>query len=294
VTGQESEHAGEHDRSTYVVGDVHGHRDEMVAALREAGLVDSDEAWSGGTAQVWFLGDFFDRGPDGLGSLELVMRLADEAEPAGGSVRALLGNHEILALGMYRFGGIDVPSDFGPRSFERSWRLNGGLESDQDRLTERHVEWLCDLPALAIVADHLLMHSDTIEYFGWGQSIEEINAGVREVLASDDIEQWWEGWRRMTARYAFRGGHGHEVADEVMRILGGSRIVHGHSVIADQLGIMPNQIEGPYCYAGGKVLGIDGGVFVGGPCLVVELPWRDSSQGAEGASAFGMQDGARP
>lgn len=281
VTGQKSEHAGERDSATYVVGDVHGHRDELVSALREAGLVDANEAWAGGTAQVWFLGDFFDRGPDGLGALDLVMRLVGEAEATGGAVHALLGNHEILALGMYRFGDTEVPSDFGPRSFARSWRLNGGLESDQDGLTDRHVRWLCDLPALALVADHLLMHSDTIEYLGWGQSVEAINVSIRKVLASDDIEQWWECWRRMTSRYAFRGGQGHEVADDVMRILGGLRIVHGHSVIADQLGIMPSQIQGPYCYAGGKVLGIDGGVFVGGPCLVIKLPWQDPSEGAD-------------
>jgi len=50
--------------------------------------------------------------------------------------------------------------------------------------------------------------------------------------------------------------------------------VHGHSVIADQLGIHPAQIERPYLYAGGKALGIDGGLFVGGPCLVVKLPFE--------------------
>ena len=47
-----------------------------------------------------------------------------------------------------------------------------------------------------------------------------------------------------------------------------------HSVIADQLGIHPTQIEGPFLYAGGKALGVDGGLFVGGPCLVIELPYE--------------------
>ena len=258
---------------TYVVGDVHGCRDELAVALREAGLTDEEDTWSGGDARLWFLGDFVDRGPDGVGVIDLVMRLAEQAPESGGFVDTLLGNHEILLLGMHRFGDTDVPSDFGPRSFARSWELNGGLASDQDRLTDAHIEWLLDRPALAVVEDHLLMHSDTVEYLEWGNDIEEINAGLREVLRCDDITAWWECWRRLTTRYAFRGPLGPQMAGEVMHKLGGSQIVHGHSVIADQLGVLPLEIEEPLLYADGKVLGVDAGLFIGGPCLVVQLPW---------------------
>jgi len=246
-----------------------------VTALEAAGLIDEHEAWSGGDTALWFLGDFFDRGPDGVGVVELVMRLSEQAKEAGGGVSALLGNHEILALGTHVFGETEVPSDYGPRSFARSWRLNGGQEADQQGLNDEHVAWLRSLPALALVDDHLLMHSDTIEYFGWGETIEQINKNVRELLAGDDIADWWECWRRMTTRYAFRGTRGGLVADEVLNLLGGKQIVHGHSVIADQLGIDPADVEGPHLYADGKALGVDGGVFVGGPCLVVRLPWTD-------------------
>lgn len=268
---EEGDRAGA-EGTTYVIGDVHGHRDELIEALTDIGLLDG-EAWCAGNARLWFLGDFFDRGPDGSGVLELVMRLVEEAPEQGGEVHALLGNHEILALGMHRFGDKEVPSEFGPRSFERSWRLNGGQEADQQALTDEHVEWLITRPVLALSGKHLLMHSDTVEYFSWGDTIEEINAGVGEVLAGEDISDWWECWRRMTTRYAFRGPHGPEVADQMLGGLGGEQIVHGHSVIADQLGIQPDEVDGPLLYAEGKVLGVDGGLFVGGPCLVVPLPW---------------------
>jgi hypothetical protein len=260
--------------STYVVGDVHGHRDGLADALRDVGLLDEAGDWAGGETQLWFLGDFVDRGPDGIGVIDLVMRLQRQADEAGGSVRTLLGNHEILLLGMYHFGGTEVPSEFGPRSFARSWEINGGLLSDQDGLTEEHVQWLTTRPLLAHAAGHLLMHSDTLEYLDWGEDTDEINAAAREILEGDDLAAWWDVWRRMTTRYAFRGPDGAEAAQRLLDRLGGERIVHGHSVIADQLGVHPAEIEGPHLYAGGRVLGVDGGLFVGGPCLVVPLPWQ--------------------
>jgi Calcineurin-like phosphoesterase len=259
---------------TYVVGDVHGHRVELVAALADAELVDGDGGWAGGEANLWFLGDFVDRGPDGIGVIDLVMRLGEQATAAGGRVDTLLGNHEILLLGMHRFGETEVPSEFGPRSFARSWELNGGQQSDQDSLTPEHVDWLISRPVLALTDDHLLMHSDTDEYLRWGSTVAEINAAVWEVLGSDDLADWWEVWRRMTTRHAFRGPHGEELVDKLLAELGGTVIVHGHSVIADQLGILPADVSGPLRYAGDKALGVDAGVFIGGPCLVVRLPWE--------------------
>lgn len=259
---------------TFVVGDVHGHRDELAEALREHGLVDAADDWSGGSAHLWFLGDFVDRGPQGVAAIDLVRKLQRQAPEDGGAVESLLGNHEILLLGMYHFGDTPVPSDFGPRSFARSWEINGGQLADQDELTDELVEWLSTRPLVATAADHLLMHSDTLEYLEWGSTTDKINDSVHEILAGDDLAQWWDVWRRMTTRYAFRGPHGREAAETLLDELGGERVVHGHSVIADQLGIHPAQIEEPYLYAGGRALGIDGGLFVGGPCLVVELPYE--------------------
>lgn len=262
------------DDPTFVVGDVHGHRDELADALRERGLIDESDRWCGGTARLWFLGDFVDRGPDGVAAIDLVRELQRQASDAGGSVDSLLGNHEILLLGMYRFGDTPVPPAFGSRSFARSWELNGGLPADQDNLTDEHVEWLVSRPVVAHAADHLLVHSDTLEYLSWGDTAEEINTAVQAILQGDDLERWWEVWHRLTTRYAFRGPYGREAADELLDALGGTRVVHGHSVIADQLGVPPSEIEQPLLYADGAVLGVDGGLFAGGPCLVVPLPWE--------------------
>ena len=108
---------GERPGPLYVVGDVHGYLGELRAALHESGLIDEDGHWSAGSARLWFLGDFTDRGPDGIGVIELVMQLSAEAAAAGGYCRALMGNHELLLLGAHRFGDTPVNSVGGTASF---------------------------------------------------------------------------------------------------------------------------------------------------------------------------------
>jgi len=256
----------------YAVSDVHGHVEDLVAALRQEDLLDSDRAWCGGQARLTFLGDYFDRGPDGIAVVDLVRRLQHEADSTGGRVDALIGNHEILALGVSRFGGQHVASDlWHRRSFARSWALNGGQVHDQQGLSSEHMEWLYGLDSVILAGPDLLLHSDTTDYLRWGDTTEQINDAVRKVLAGDDLEQWWQCWVRLTTRYAFAGLDGEQVATELLDLLGGERIVHGHSVITTFTGQDPSEVTGPLSYAGGKALAIDGGIYGGGPCLVVRL-----------------------
>lgn len=263
----------------FVVSDVHGHVEPLVAALQDAGLLDSGRVWSGGQADLTFLGDYFDRGPDGIAVVDLIRRLQDEAAAVGGRVDAMIGNHEILALGMNRFGDQIVSSGLMfRRSFARSWALNGGQPRDQRRLTPEHIDWLSGLDSVVLAGSDLLLHSDTTEYLRWGETAERINDAVRTVLAGGDLEQWWQCWVGMTTRHAFVGSDGEEVATGLLDRLGGERIVHGHSIIATLTERQPGQVAGPLNYAGGRVLAIDGGIYGGGPCLVVRLDQESLSQ----------------
>ncbi len=256
----------------FVTSDPHGHAAELRTALTGAGLVNDQGDWSGGTARLFVLGDLLDRGPDGIGVIELLMTLQAQAEEADGEVRVLLGNHEVLALGMHLFGTTDIELGGRSRNFAASWIRNGGLGSDQDRLTPRHVQWLRTLPPTALVDDYLMMHSDTLEYVEWGESIDEINAAVGALLATDDPQHWWDVWWRLTTRYVYNGEDGAYQADGMLDRLGGRLIVHGHTIIADLLDIESEKVDGPLLYADEQVLAIDGGIYDGGPCLVVELP----------------------
>jgi len=117
----------------FVTSDPHGHLAQLEAGLSSAGLVNDHGDWCGGTARLYVLGDLVDRGPDGIGVIDLLMRLEVQAEEAQGQVVVLLGNHEVLALGMHLFGTEDVEIGGRSRNFAVSWMRNGGVGSDPCR-----------------------------------------------------------------------------------------------------------------------------------------------------------------
>ncbi|MEW2254048.1 metallophosphoesterase [Streptomyces sp. NPDC047869] len=265
----------------YVVGDVHGYLDELLAALREKGLVDADGQWSAGTARLWFLGDFTDRGPDGIGVIDLVMRLSAEAAAAGGYCKALMGNHELLLLGAKRFGDTPVHSGAGTATFQAAWLLNGGQKTDMDRLQDHHLQWMSRLDAVEEVDGHLLIHSDTTAYLDYGDSIEAVNDTVRETITRNDADEVWDLFRKFTKRFSFRDEGGAEAVRSLLDTYGGTRVVHGHSPIPYLLGEVGSEeteeddgpsVEGPHIYADGLAIAMDGGVTMAGKLLVQQLP----------------------
>lgn len=258
-------------RRRFVVSDIHGHPEGLLAALQEKGLADQNEAWAGGTAQLWVLGDYFDRGPDGVGVVDLLIRLAAEAEAAGGQVSALLGNHEVLTLGKHRFGVTPIQTPQGERSFAASWARNDGQATDQQRLSARHLSWLTELPGIALVDEHLLVHSDVDSYREWGGTVQEVNDQLRRVLHTSDPEELWGLWSALTKRSGFQGLEGVDTAQGMLEQFGGSHIFHGHSIIGEDEGWPASVTKEPKHYAEDLVTAIDGGLFLGGPCLVIEF-----------------------
>ena len=80
------------------IGDIHGAGAQLRAVLQQAGLIDQQAHWNGGRATFVQTGDFTDRGPDVRAVMDILMRLEDEADAAGGRVEVLLGNHETMNL----------------------------------------------------------------------------------------------------------------------------------------------------------------------------------------------------
>ncbi|MEH1169045.1 metallophosphoesterase [Micromonospora sp. CPCC 205539] len=261
-------------RPLYVAADVHGHRSELREVLRTAGLVDHAGEWSGGEARLWLLGDYVDRGPDGIGVLDDIRRLAVGAAATGGHVGALLGNHETQLLAAHRFGTEPVAGWDEPGGFRGGWARFGGREADLRRLTPQHVAWIMGLPAVLVVDRHLLVHSDTARYLEFGSSVAAINAAVSVALASTDSALWLDFCERMSDRGGFRDAEPARSDDPVatmLRTLGADLIVHGHSTLTKHFGVAPQDVSAAVRYADGRVLAIDGGVYEGGRILLTRL-----------------------
>ncbi len=84
-----------------------------MAILQTAGILDASGKWAGGRAHLVQVGDVLDRGLEGPKALDLLIRLEDQAQKAGGRVHALLGNHEVMnMLGDLRYVSADEYKQF--------------------------------------------------------------------------------------------------------------------------------------------------------------------------------------
>jgi hypothetical protein len=76
-----------------IIGDLHGHSDKLAALLSKLGYREQAGAWRHPEKTAIFVGDFIDRGPGQLATIDMVRRMVD-----CGSAQAVLGNHEFNAI----------------------------------------------------------------------------------------------------------------------------------------------------------------------------------------------------
>jgi hypothetical protein len=248
-----------------------------VRLLRDASLIGPGLDWAAGDARLWFVGDFVDRGPDGIGVVDLVMRLQAEAATAGGQVGALLGNHEVLLLAADRFAEQVAPGT--GLTFLEEWLRNGGRPDDLSTLSDAHARWLGALPAMALVAGRLIIHADALFYTSYGDSLESANAAIQAVVNGDDVRAWDRMLGDFSMRFAFDDAHAGD-AGACRRLLerfGGRQVVHGHTPISSMVPRLPEDVTEPLVYADGLAVNVDGGMYLGGPGVVYALAAEPST-----------------
>jgi hypothetical protein len=272
----------EHDRShaatpgahssLFVVGDLHGEHIQTMSLLLDAGIIDDNLHWAAADARLWFVGDLADRGPDGIGAIDLVRGLQAQAALAGGLVESLFGNHDLLLLMAHRFGDRAESAVTG-LSFLGEWLAGGGQRADLAGMSAERADWLARRPAMALVDDQLLVHSDSLWYLEYGQTIAQVNAAVRAVLAGDDPIEWDRLLGAMSSRFAFDAAHGGSVdaARLLLATFGGRQVIHGHTPIPSMIDRPADDIHAALVYAGGLAVNVDGGMFMGGAGIVFEV-----------------------
>ena len=76
-----------------IIGDIHGHAGALVALLGKMGYRKKGSLWHQDGHTAIFVGDFIDRGPGQLDTLDIVRPMVDE-----GVALAVMGNHEFNAI----------------------------------------------------------------------------------------------------------------------------------------------------------------------------------------------------
>jgi hypothetical protein len=255
---------------TFVIGDIHGQYEKLARLLTQSGLVTPELDWNGGPAELWFMGDFTDRGQGGIPVVRLIRKLQKQAGEAGGKVGALMGNHDMLILSAKRYG--DQPTTGSSGSFIGDWLRNGGRLEDLNNLTRKDVEWLSNLPTMALVHDHLLVHADAILYNDYGSTIEDVNLNIRKIVKGSRIVAWDRLLEDFNDRLHFVGiREGVRMAEYILKTFGGKRIVHGHTPISKMNGNPAAEVTTALIYAGGLCINVDGGMYLGGPGFIWKM-----------------------
>lgn len=254
----------------YLIGDIHGHRLKLIHLLRNANLMNDRLQWSGGTATLCVLGDFTDRGPDGIGVIDLIMRLQYEAAGEGGRVLAILGNHDLLLLSARWFAERLHPTG---RTCKGFWLLNGGKESDLERLTEQHIAWLQQLPAMLVLQHKLIAHADALFYYEYGKHSVDVNRTITTLLQTQNFADLMLLLERFVQRLAFVDARldGIERAQQFLATYGGNQLIHGHTPITKITGKPAALITQPLIYADGLCVNLDAGIYMGSEGFVYEV-----------------------
>ncbi len=166
-----------------VFADVHGAYPQLVSALREAGVIDASEHWSGRDTHLVGLGDLLDRGPESRKVMDLLMRLETEAKQAGGAVHVLLGNHEIMNIvgdpryvSAEEYGAFAGEEDTALREetwqrvllkdpaasrteFDAAYPAGFFAKKEAFSSTGRYGQWLIGKPFLIVINDTAFVHA---------------------------------------------------------------------------------------------------------------------------------------
>lgn len=124
-----------------LIGDIHGHADELMQLLDNLGYEMVQGSYRHPERKVIFLGDFIDRGPQIQKVLEIVRPMVE-----AGHALAIMGNHELNALA-YHTEDRDSPSEYLRRHSPKNEKQHRAtLEQLPPQELRVHLEWFRTLP----------------------------------------------------------------------------------------------------------------------------------------------------
>ena len=153
-----------------IIGDIHGQADKLEALLETLGYQYKNGAWRHAERQAIFVGDFIDRGPAQLRTVNVVRRMVE-----AGSAKAVMGNHELNAIAWHtpdpRQQGEFLRPRYTPKWGEKNHAQHAAFLAEVAHQPSLHTEiidwfltlplWL-DLPELRVV--HACWHQPFMDW----------------------------------------------------------------------------------------------------------------------------------
>ncbi len=124
-----------------LIGDIHGHADELCRLLQKLGYTRADDGFRHSERQVIFLGDFIDRGPKIRETLDIVRAMMED-----GQALAVMGNHEFNALAFHTTLPNRDDQSLRPRSSKNIRQHVQTLAQLKDSQLADALEWFAKLP----------------------------------------------------------------------------------------------------------------------------------------------------
>lgn len=143
-----------------IIGDVHGHADALTALLVDLGYRETGGAWRHPERQALFVGDFIDRGPKQLETVDLVRRMVD-----AGSAKAIMGNHEFNAIAWF-MPDPECPGEYlrkhhsakyGDKNRRQHQAFLSAVEGTPRH--EEYVSWFLSLPLFLDLPELRVVHA---------------------------------------------------------------------------------------------------------------------------------------
>lgn len=118
-----------------LIGDVHGHADELEILLNRMGYRKHLGVWKNPERTAVFLGDFIDRGPRQIDTLKIARGMID-----GGHALAVMGNHEFNAVA-FQMEDPTEPGHHLRRRIPKHYAQHQAFLSEIGENSSEHVAW---------------------------------------------------------------------------------------------------------------------------------------------------------
>ncbi|HKJ33665.1 MAG TPA: metallophosphoesterase [Balneolales bacterium] len=154
-----------------IIGDIHGHAEELIQLLEKLGYKDRN-GFEHPTRRVLFLGDLIDRGPRVREVLRIVKWMTQK-----GSARVIMGNHEYNIICYYTKYQNEYLRRHVPKNQRQNEMTRQAFEGREDEWQE-WLDWLKKLPLFFECEEFRAVHA------AWDQ--QKINH-IQEVLSDGQL-----------------------------------------------------------------------------------------------------------